>query len=41
MNTIWKDIPSLSAAAQPFHVSLSCEVKLVSLHQQHILYMHV
>lgn len=36
-----QDIPSLSASEHPFHVSLSCEVKLVSLHQQQISYWHV
>ena len=35
-----EDLRSLSASEQPFHVSLSCEVKFVSLHQQQMLYWH-
>lgn len=35
-----KDLRSLSASEQPFHVSLSCEVNFVSLHQQQISYWH-
>lgn len=36
-----KDVPFLSASEQLFHVSLSCEVKLVWLHQQQMIYWHV
>ncbi len=40
MSDIREDIPSLSASEQLFHVSLSCEVKFVSRHQQQISYWH-